>query len=198
MTLDTGACNVHANRLYLSPKAIRWNLKTHFLLVSFPHQHLQRFKTMQRECQFIVWSLLPLRSHLEGQGFTNQTDHDAHKLIFSVAVSTRTRSRWRLSFKRFDTDVIYRPGIMHKAHKADDELSRLSAIGKDESSFENELLLQAIIHIVNANTSDEPAPGTDHVSANNNNTKVNTAKLTIAPDSCRNYPRTKSTIRCLL
>lgn len=66
--------------------------------------------TTQRECLTIFWSISYLRSYLEGQCFTVQTDHDALERILYIANSTDILARWRLRFLKFNFDAIRRSG----------------------------------------------------------------------------------------
>ena len=83
---------------------------------------MRTYRTTERECFAVVWTVRTLRPYMEGTKFTTRTDHDALRWLMSLAESSGRLARWRLRLSQYDFTIEYRP---RRIHQVPDALSRL-------------------------------------------------------------------------
>lgn len=66
----------------------------------------------------VVWTLLRLRSYLEGSLFTVRNNHSVLPWILHVFDTTGKPVQWRFRLFKYEFDVVYRLGVKHQAADA--------------------------------------------------------------------------------
>ncbi|GBL81177.1 Retrovirus-related Pol polyprotein from transposon 17.6 [Araneus ventricosus] len=81
----------------------------------------RKYVTTEKECAAIIYAIKKLKYYLDGQHFTNETDHNPLvRLNFNAGTNQRLM-RWSLALQPFQYKVLHKAG---KKHLKADALSR--------------------------------------------------------------------------
>ena len=96
----------------------------------------RNYSITEQEYFAVVWSLLTLRTYLDGTGFYVRTDYDALKWLMRLNDPSGRLNRLRLRLAEFDFEIIYRPG---RKQQVPDALSRLTNNDNTTHEVDNDI-----------------------------------------------------------
>lgn len=102
--------------------------------------------TTDCKCLAVVWTVLSLRSYLEGSRFILETDCHALRRTLHGADATGELARWRLRFLEYSHKIVHRNELQRQTTAT---ISRLPTAEVDSSQSEDEIQVIVLVRVKN-------------------------------------------------